>query len=88
MRKNRTEIKSFNAVDPKSGYAIRFGQARDASWSAITVSAEGMCVLGGGNTLRSCRKSISNGITFALECMREDGDPIPVPERRTISLPN
>lgn len=82
MRKRRIPIKGFNAVDG-SGYAIRFEQYR-GKWSAVTSAAEGMIVVGRGSTLGKCRQSISDGIRFSLEGMREDGMKIPEPEGRTV----
>jgi hypothetical protein len=72
MRKRRNPIRGFNSTDHKSGYSVRFDQHRKGTWSASTTeSATNALILGDGNTLAECRKSIRLGIQGYAEWLQK-----------------
>lgn len=86
MKRRHNPIRHFNSVDAESGYAIRFSQARDRSWSAVTTATPTMTVLGDGDTLAQCRQSMSDGIRGTLEYLLSKGKPITEPQWHEVPL--
>jgi predicted RNase H-like HicB family nuclease len=66
----------FNAIDPKSGYAIRFESSKQGYW---WVHASQIAAFSFGLTLRQARVMISESIEVWLEAQAEMGWPIPTP---------
>jgi predicted RNase H-like HicB family nuclease len=68
----------FNAIDPKSGYAIRFESSKQGHWwiHALSIGAFSF-----GRTLRQARAMIHESIEFCLEANAEHGWSVPAPER-------
>ena len=83
VKNRRRPVKGFNSVDAARGYALRFGRAKSGYWFAITVTS-GMSVLGGGDTIGECGKSIADGIRYTIEFAEEDGLSLPEPEGHSV----
>ena len=84
-KQRRRAGRAFNSIDKQWGYAVRFVQAKDGGWGAITVQ---MCVVGLGSSLREARQSVSDGIAFWLEYKRDNNQSVPEPEWREARLPD
>jgi predicted RNase H-like HicB family nuclease len=84
--KTKRELKrrgwfGFNAIDPKSGYAIRFESTKHGYWSIYSTQ---IAAYSFGLTLRQARAMIHESIQIWLESSIADGWPVPKPEKEPV----
>ena len=71
----------FNAIDPMSGYAIRFESSKQGHWWIHSTQIAAFSL---GRTLRQARAMIHESIQLWLESATEHGEAVPEPVQNTV----